>query len=235
MGATLSKRTRAIREKLVPGKVYPVKEALTILKEVPPAKFRESVDVCINLGIDPRKSDQAVRGSVILPKGTGREITVAVFTTPAHADAARKAGADIVGLEDLAEKVKAGEMNFQIVIATPDAMRVVGQLGQVLGPRGLMPNPKDGTVTMDIANAVKNAKAGQVRYRTDKAGLVQCVIGKVDFSVDDLAQNLDAIIAALKKAKPSTAKGVYIKKVTISSTMGPGLHIDVSGLSLIHI
>lgn len=227
---TLSKRTRAIREKLTPGKMYPVKDALTLLKDVPAAKFRESVDVCINLGIDSRKSDQAVRGSVILPKGTGKEIKVAVFTSSAHADAARKAGADIVGLEDLAEQVKAGTINFDMVIATPDAMRVVGQLGQVLGPRGLMPNPKDGTVTMDVAGAVKNAKAGQVRYRTDKGGIVHCIIGKIDFSVEDLAQNLEAVLAALKKAKPSTAKGVYIKKVTISSTMGPGLHIDVSGL-----
>ncbi len=228
--STSSKRTRAIREKLVPGKIYTAKEALTILKEVPPTKFRESVDVSINLGVDPRKSDQAVRGSVILPKGTGKKVRVAVFTSAANAENATKAGADIVGMEDLAEKVKAGEMNFDVVIATPDAMRVVGQLGQLLGPRGLMPNPKDGTVTTDVAGAVKNAKAGQVRYRTDKAGIVHCIIGKVDFSMEDLTQNLEAVMTALKKAKPSSAKGIYIKKVTISSTMGPGLSIDISGL-----
>ncbi|EKD74944.1 MAG: hypothetical protein ACD_44C00288G0004 [uncultured bacterium] len=228
--ATLSKRMRTIREKIQPGKVYAMNEALTLLKSLPLAKFRESVDLSINLGIDSRKSDQAVRGSILLPKGTGRTIRVAVFTTAAHADAAKKAGADIVGLEDLAEKVKAGEMNFDIVIATPDAMRVVGQLGQVLGPRGLMPNPKDGTVTMDIGGAVKNAKAGQVRYRTDKAGIVHCSIGKIDFEVGDLVQNIESVITALKKAKPSSAKGIYFKKVTVSSTMGPGLQIDVSSM-----
>jgi large subunit ribosomal protein L1 len=228
--ATLSKRMKAITEKLTPGKVYAVKEALEFLKSVPAAKFRESIDVCINLGVDPRKSDQAVRGSVLLPKGTGREVRVAVFTSAANADAATKAGADIVGMEDLAEKVKAGEINFDVVIATPDAMRVVGQLGQLLGPRGLMPNPKDGTVTTDVANAVKNAKAGQVRYRTDKGGIIHCVIGKIDFAVEDLTQNLEAVLAALKKVKPSSAKGVYFKKVTLSSTMGPGLHIDIAGL-----
>src|SRR3990167_8826043 len=184
--ATLSKRMRTIREKIQPGKVYAMNEALTLLKSLPLAKFRESVDLSINLGIDSRKSDQAVRGSILLPKGTGRDIRVAVFTTSAHADTAKKAGADIVGLEDLAEKVKAGEMNFDIVVATPDAMRIVGQLGQVLGPRGLMPNPKDGTVTADITNAIKNAKAGQVRYRTDKAGIIHCPIGKIDFNIADL-------------------------------------------------
>jgi large subunit ribosomal protein L1 len=226
-----SKREKAINELLSPGKFYTVKEAVELFGKMPKAKFRESVDVSVNLGVDPRKSDQAVRGSVVLPKGTGREIRVAVFTTPGHADAARKAGADIVGLEDLAEKVKAGEMNFDMVVATPDAMRVVGQLGQVLGPRGLMPNPKDGTVTADIAGAVKNAKAGQVRYRTDKAGVIHCPIGKVDFAAADLAENLDAILTALKKAKPSTAKGIYLKKVTLSSTMGPGLQIDVSSVA----
>jgi large subunit ribosomal protein L1 len=228
--AALSKRMRAINEKVTPGKVYAIKEALTLLKDIPKAKFRESVDVCINLGVDPRKSDQAVRGSVILPKGTGREIKVAVFTSSAHTDAAQKAGADVVGLEDLAEKVKAGEINFDMVIATPDAMRIVGQLGQVLGPRGLMPNPKDGTVTTDVTAAVKNAKAGQVRYRTDKGGIIHCTIGKIDFAVDDLTQNLEAVLTALKKVKPSSAKGVYFKKVTVSSTMGPGIHIDLSGL-----
>jgi large subunit ribosomal protein L1 len=228
--ANVSKRMRAIREKLVPGKVYTINEAIGLLKGFPLAKFRESVDLSVNLGIDSRKSDQAVRGSVVLPKGTGREIRVAVFTTPAHADAAKKAGADIVGLDDLAETVKSGQMNFDVVVATPDAMRVVGQLGQVLGPRGLMPNPKDGTVTMDIAAAVKNAKAGQVRYRTDKAGVIHCPIGKVDFEISDLTLNLDAILAALKKAKPSSAKGIYFKKATLSTTMGPGIQIDVSSV-----
>lgn len=230
--ATLSKRVRAIREKLTPGKLYAANEAFNLLKEMPLAKFRESVDLSVNLGVDPKKSDQAVRGSVILPKGTGRDIRVAVFTTPAHAEAAKKAGADIVGLEDLAAKVKSGEINFDVVVATPDAMRIVGQLGQVLGPRGLMPNPKDGTVTADITGAVKNAKAGQVRYRTDKAGIVHCSIGKIDFDVADLTQNLEAILSALKKAKPSTSKGIYFKKITISSTMGPGLQIDVSSIGI---
>lgn len=229
---SLSKRMKAIREKLTPGKIYAVSEALKLLKEMPLAKFRESVDIAVNLGIDSRKSDQAVRGSIVLPKGTGKEIRVAVFTTAGHADAAKKAGADLVGLEDLAEKVKAGEMNFDVVVATPDAMRVVGQLGQVLGPRGLMPNPKDGTVTADITSAVKNAKAGQVRFRTDKAGVVHCTIGKIDFDVADLTTNLETILAALKKAKPSSAKGVYFKKVTVSSTMGPGISIDISSVAI---
>jgi large subunit ribosomal protein L1 len=228
--AALSKRMRAVREKLQPGKLYAVQDALKLLQDMPKTKFRESVDVAINLGVDPRKSDQAVRGAVVLPKGTGREIRVAVFTSAANADAATKAGADIVGMEDLAEKVKAGEMNFDIVIASPDAMRVVGQLGQVLGPRGLMPNPKDGTVTADVATAVKNAKMGQVRYRTDKGGVVHCPIGKLDFSAADLTQNLEAIMSALKKVKPNSAKGVYFKKVTLSSTMGPGLQVDISGM-----
>jgi large subunit ribosomal protein L1 len=230
--AKLSKRMRLIQEKIQIGKLYSAKEAIALLKDVPPAKFREGIDISVNLGVDPRKSDQAIRGAVVLPKGTGREIRVAVFTSPANADAAIKAGADIVGLEDFAEKVKAGEINFDIVIASPDAMRVVGQLGQVLGPRGLMPNPKDGTVTADIAGAVKNAKAGQVRYRTDKGGVVHCTIGKIDFTVDDLTQNLEAILAALKKAKPNSAKGVYFKKLTLSSTMGPGLQIDISSIAV---
>lgn len=225
-----SKRMRAIREKVVPGKIYAVSEALALLKNIPSAKFRESIDLSVILGIDARKSDQAVRGSVVLPKGTGREIRVAVFTSPANADLALKAGADLVGMDDLAEKIKAGEMNFDVVVASPDAMRVVGQLGQVLGPRGLMPNPKDGTVTADIASAVKNAKAGQVRYRTDKAGIVHCTIGKIDFDAADLAVNLEAMLSALKKAKPSSAKGIYFKKATISSTMGPGLQIDISSI-----
>jgi large subunit ribosomal protein L1 len=228
--AAVSKRMRAIREQVQAGKVYTITEALNLLKKLPLAKFRESVDLSVNLGIDARKSDQAVRGSVVLPKGTGREIRVAVFTSAANADTALKAGADLVGMEDLAEKIKAGEMNFDMVVASPDAMRVVGQLGQVLGPRGLMPNPKDGTVTADIAGAVKNAKAGQVRYRTDKAGVVHCSIGKVDFDASDLAVNLEAILSALKKAKPSSAKGIYFKKATLSSTMGPGLQIDISSI-----
>lgn len=227
---TISKRTRAIREKVTHGKIYPVTEALNLLKELPRAKFSESIDLSVNLGVDSRKSDQAIRGSVILPKGTGRTKRVAVFTSAANADAALKAGADIVGLEDLAEKVKAGAIDFDVVIATPDAMRVMGQLGQILGPRGLMPNPKDGTVTADVVGAVKNAKAGQVRYRTDKAGIVHCSIGKIDFEAADLEKNLEAILSALKKAKPSTSKGVYFKKVTVSSTMGPGLQIDVSSM-----
>ncbi len=225
---TLSKRTRAIQEKLQPGKIYTPKEAFLLLKELPAAKFREGVDVAVNLGVDPKKSDQAVRGSVVLPKGTGRQIKVAVFTTASHADAAKQAGADLVGLEDLAEKVKKGDIDFQVVLATPDAMRIVGQLGQILGPRGLMPNPKDGTVTQDIATAVKNAKAGQVRFRIDKGGVVHCPIGKLDFSEADLTQNLETVIAALRKAKPNTSKGIYFKKITISSTMGPGLVLDVS-------
>lgn len=230
--ASLSKRARAIREKLQPGKVYTPKEAFALLKEFPKAKFREGVDVAVNLGVDPKKSDQAVRGSVVLPKGTGRQIKVAVFTTASHADAAKQAGADVVGLEDLAEKVKAGELDFQVVLATPDAMRIVGQLGQILGPRGLMPNPKDGTVTNDIANAVKNAKAGQIRFRIDKGGVVHCPIGKLDFADSDLTENLETVIAALRKAKPSTSKGIYFKKVTISSTMGPGLVLDISSFGI---
>ncbi len=226
----ISKRMRAIREKVVLGKIYTVSEAIALLKTLPLAKFRESIDLSVNLGVDARKSDQAVRGSVVLPKGTGREIRVAVFTSSANADAALKAGADLVGMEDLADKIKAGEMNFDVVVASPDAMRVVGQLGQVLGPRGLMPNPKDGTVTVDIAGAVKNAKAGQVRYRTDKGGVIHCTIGKIDFDASDLAQNLEAMLSALKKAKPNSAKGIYFKKATLSSTMGPGLQIDISSI-----
>lgn len=228
----LSKRTRAIREMLTPGKLYSSKEAFELLQKIPKAKFSESVDLAVNLGIDPRKSDQAVRGAIVLPKGTGRKVRVAVFTSSAHADAATKAGADLVGLEDLAEQIKAGKIEFDILLATPDAMRVVGQLGQILGPRGLMPNPKDGTVTTDIANAVRNAKIGQVRYRTDKAGVVHCAIGRVDFGTAALAENLDAVLGALKKARPSTAKGIYFKKVTLSTTMGPGVSLDISSLEL---
>lgn len=228
----LSKRARAIKELIVPGKTYSMKDAFELAQKMPKAKFSEAVDVAVNLGIDPRKSDQAVRGAVVLPKGTGRKVRVAVFTSASNFDVATKAGADLVGLEDLAEQVKSGKIEFDILLATPDAMRVVGQLGQILGPRGLMPNPKDGTVTTDIANAVKNAKMGQVRYRADKAGVIHCTIGKVDFSIADLTENLEAVLNALKKAKPSTAKGVYFKKVTISTTMGPGLVLDTAGLTL---
>lgn len=227
----LSKRAKAINELVVPGKIYSTKDAIELLKKVPAAKFNEGVDIAINLGVDPRKSDQAVRGSIVLPKGTGRTVRVAVFTSAANAEIARKAGADLAGLEDLAEQVKAGKIEFDILLATPDAMRVVGQLGQILGPRGLMPNPKDGTVTTDIANAVKNAKMGQVRYRIDKAGVIHCSIGKIDFNIPDLIENFEAVIGAIKKAKPSTSKGVYLKKITMSTTMGPGLVLDVAALA----
>lgn len=228
---SLGKRNRAIRELVTPGKTYSPSEAVELFQKMQAAKFVESVDVAVNLGVDPRKSSEAIRGSLVLPNGTGKTVRVAVFTSDTHAEAAKKAGADIVGLDDLAKDVKAGKMDFDIVLATPDAMRIVGQLGQVLGPRGLMPNPKDGTVSADIATAVKNAKMGQVRYRTDKAGVIHCTIGKVNFKSDDLIENLKAIIGALKKAKPTTAKGVYFKKVTLSTTMGPGLAIDISGLA----
>lgn len=228
----MTKRRRAINELLKPGKVYTPQEAVEIFNKMPKTKFRESVDLAVNLGVDPRKSDQGVRGAVVLPKGTGRSIRVAVFTTAGHVDAATKAGADLVGLEDLAEQVKGGKIDFDVLLATPDAMRVVGQLGQILGPRGLMPNPKDGTVTPDIANAVKNAKMGQVRYRIDKAAVVHCTIGKVDFSAADLLENLNTVLGALKKAKPNTSKGIYFKKITLSTTMGPGLVLDVSTLAL---
>lgn len=230
--ASLSKRKRAINELLAGAKFYQPQEAIDLLKKMPPAKFVEAVDMAVNLGVDPRKSDQNVRGSIVLPNGTGRKIRIAVLTTPAHADAATKAGADLVGLDDLAEQVKAGKIEFDTLLATPDAMKVVGQLGQILGPRGLMPNPKDGTVTTDIANAVKNAKMGQVRYRIDKAGVVHCTIGKVNFDSSALVENLSAVLGALKKSKPSTAKGVYFKKITLSTTMGPGLSLDISALGL---
>ncbi len=229
--AKLSKRMKAIREKLEPGKLYPIEEALGLLKEMPAAKFVEAIDVAVNLGVDPRKSDQVVRGATVLPNGTGKTVRVAVFTQGANADAAKEAGADIVGMEDLAEQVKAGQMDFDVVIASPDAMRVVGQLGQILGPRGLMPNPKVGTVTPDVAGAVRNAKAGQVRYRTDKGGIIHCTIGKVDFQPQALQENLQALLADLQKAKPSAAKGVYMKRVTVSTTMGPGILVDQSTLS----
>jgi len=230
--AKLSKRAKVIGEKLVHGKLYPIEEALSLLKELPAAKFVESVDVSVNLGVDPRKSDQVVRGATVLPNGTGKTVRVAVFTQGANADAAKEAGADIVGMDDLAEEVKKGNMDFDVVVASPDAMRVVGTLGQILGPRGLMPNPKVGTVTPDVATAVKNAKAGQVRYRTDKAGIIHCSIGKVDFEPGKLQENLQALLADLQKAKPSSAKGVYIRKVTVSTTMGPGVHVDQATLTI---
>jgi large subunit ribosomal protein L1 len=228
----LSKRAKAIAEKIEVGKFYAVDEALALLKDMPRAKFEESVDVSVNLGVDPRKSDQNVRGSTVLPNGTGKTVRVAVFTQGPNADAAKEAGADIVGMDDLADEVKKGNMDFDVVIASPDAMRVVGTLGQILGPRGLMPNPKVGTVTPDVATAVQNAKAGQVRYRTDKAGIIHCPIGKVGFEVNALRENLEALLADLVKAKPSSAKGVYMKKVTVSSTMGPGIVVDKASLPL---
>ena len=226
----LSKRAKMIAEKVELGKVYPATDGFSLVKELSTVKFTESVDVSINLGVDSRKSDQVVRSSTVLPRGTGKTVRVAVFTQGANADAAKAAGADVVGMEDLAESIKAGNMDFDVVIASPDAMRVVGTLGQVLGPRGLMPNPKVGTVSPDVATAVKNAKAGQVRYRTDKAGIIHCSIGKVDFEVAALQENLLALVADLNKLKPSTAKGVYLKKMTISSTMGPGISIDPASL-----
>ena len=224
--AKLSKRARLHSEKIEVGKAYPIEEAVQILTELASAKFCESVDVSINLGVDPRKSDQVVRGSTVLPNGTGKEVRVAVFTQGENVEKATAAGADIVGMDDLAAEIKAGKMDFDVVIATPDAMRVVGQLGQVLGPRGLMPNPKVGTVTPDVATAVKNAKSGQVRYRTDKAGIIHCSLGKVGFTADAVKENLISLLGDLKKMKPASAKGVYIKKVTISTTMGPGLSVD---------
>jgi len=229
MGA-VAKRMKPWAEKIVPGKQFPIDDALALVKQFATAKFDESVDVAVNLGIDPTKSDQQVRGSTVLPHGTGKSVRVAVFTSGKNADAAREAGADIVGLEDLAEKVKAGELNFDVVVASPDAMRVVGQLGQILGPRGLMPNPKVGTVTPDVAGAVRNAKAGQVRFRADKAGVLHCTLGKASFEVNALRENLQALLADLHKAKPAAAKGVYMKRVAVSSTMGPGVQVDMSSL-----
>jgi large subunit ribosomal protein L1 len=229
--AKLSKRAKAVGEKIAAGKNYAIDDALTLLKSIPAAKFVESVDVSVNLGVDPRKSDQVVRSATVLPHGTGKTVRVAVFTQGANADAAKAAGADIVGMDDLAEEVRKGNMDFDVVIASPDAMRVVGQLGQILGPRGLMPNPKVGTVTPDVATAVKNAKAGQVRYRTDKAGIIHCTIGKVDFEVNALRENLQALMVDLQKAKPSSAKGVYFRKVTVSTTMGPGIPVDHATLT----
>ena len=231
--AKLTKRMRTIREKVEVTKDYEINEAVALLKELATAKFVESVDVAVNLGIDARKSDQNVRGATVLPNGTGRDVRVAVSTQGANAEAAKEAGAELVGMEDLAELVKKGEMDFDVVVASPDAMRVVGQLGQILGPRGLMPNPKTGTVTPNVAEAVKNAKAGQVRYRNDKNGIIHTTIGKVDFTAEQLQQNLEALIVALKKAKPSQAKGVYLKKVTISTTMGAGVSVDQATLNTV--
>lgn len=226
--AKISKKMAAITKSVDALKTYNIEEALELLKNCPKAKFVESVDVSVNLGVDPRKSDQVVRGSTVLPNGTGKTVRVAVFTQGPNVDKAKEAGADIVGMEDLAESVKQGNLDFDVVIASPDAMRVVGQLGQILGPRGLMPNPKVGTVAADVAEAVKNAKGGQVRYRTDKNGIIHCTIGKVTFDVDALKQNLLALLSDLRKAKPSSSKGVYMKKATLSTTMGPGLTIDIS-------
>jgi large subunit ribosomal protein L1 len=229
--AKAGKNIRAAREKINSEQVYAPTEAMSLVKDNARAKFVESIDVAVNLGIDPKKSDQVVRGSTVLPNGTGKTVRVAVFAQGDQAKVAEAAGADIVGFDDLADAVKKGEMNFDVVIATPDAMRVVGQLGQILGPRGLMPNPKVGTVTPDVENAVKNAKSGQVRYRADKTGIVHCSIGKVDFDAQKLVENLEALIGDLIKAKPSSAKGIYLKKVSVSSTMGVGVVVDQSALS----
>ncbi len=228
--AKLTKKAKLIKSKVDVNKQYSVAEAVALLKELTTTKFAEAIDVSVNLGVDPRKSDQNVRGATVLPNGTGKTVRVAVFTQGANADAAKEAGADIVGMDDLGDLVKKGEMNFDVVIASPDAMRVVGQLGQILGPRGLMPNPKVGTVTTDVATAVKNAKSGQVRYRTDKSGIIHCTLGKVAFDAAAIQGNLEALMADLKRLKPTTSKGVYVKKVTLSSTMGPGLWLDMSGL-----
>ena len=231
--AKLTKRQKAIREKVDSEKLYPADEAFALLKSLSSVKFSESVDVAINLGVDPRKSDQVVRGSTVMPNGTGKSVRVAVFAQGPAADAAKEAGADKVGMDDLAEEVKAGNLDFDVVVAAPDAMRVVGQLGQILGPRGLMPNPKVGTVTPDVAQAVKNAKSGQARFRTDKAGIVHASIGSVAFEPSALQQNLEALLNDIKKLKPSSAKGVYMQKITVSSTMGPGLTLDQGSLTLL--
>ena len=226
-----SRRNRACEEKLEPGRAYAIKDALQLLKDLPSVKFDESVDVAVNLGVDARKSDQQVRGSTVLPKGTGKTVRVAVFAQGEHAKAAAAAGADAVGLEDLAESMQKGAIDFGVVIATPDAMPVVGRLGRILGPRGLMPNPKVGTVTQDVKQAVANAKGGQVRYRTDKNGIIHCPIGKLSFAVDALIENLRSLLSDLNKAKPGSSKGIYLKKVSLSTTMGPGVLIDQASLS----
>ena len=231
--AKLTKRQKAIREKVDALKQYPAEEAFALLKELSTVKFSESVDVAINLGVDPRKSDQVVRGSTVMPNGTGKTVRVAVFAQGPAAEAAAEAGADRVGMDDLADEVKAGNLDFDVVVAAPDAMRVVGQLGQILGPRGLMPNPKVGTVTPDVAQAVKNAKSGQARFRTDKAGIVHASIGSVSFEPAALQQNLEALLNDIKKLKPSSAKGIYMQRITVSSTMGPGITLDQSSLDLL--
>jgi large subunit ribosomal protein L1 len=231
----LSKKAKFILEKIVPNKVYDFNEAVNLLADLPLAKFKktsESVDISLNLGVDPRNSAQVVRGSVVLPKGTGKTVRVAVFTRGNNVELAKQAGADVVGMEDLAESIKGGDLNFDVVIATADAMGVVGKLGPVLGPRGLMPNPKVGTVTPDVVKAVNNAKGGQVMYRTDKTGIIHCSIGKIKFAAQDLKQNLEALLAEIKKAKPSSSKGVYMKKLTVTTTMGPGLQVDLSSVSI---
>ncbi len=230
--AKLGKRAAAIKAKIDRTKFYPVSEALALVKETATAKFDESIDVAVQLGIDPKKSDQLVRGSVVLPAGTGKSVRVAVFTQGDKAEAAKEAGADIVGMDDLAESIKAGNLDFDIVIASPDAMRVVGALGQVLGPRGLMPNPKVGTVTPDVVTAVKNAKAGQVQYRTDKAGIIHATIGRASFGVEQLQENLNALVDALNKARPTASKGIYLRKLAVSSTMGGGARVEIASLSV---
>lgn len=229
--AKLTKRQKAIAAAIEANKVYTLEEAVQVLSSLPAAKFKESLDIAVNLGVDPRKSDQVVRGATTLPAGTGKTVRVAVFAQGAQAEAAKTAGADIVGFDDLAESIQGGDLNFDVVIAAPDAMRVVGKLGTILGPRGLMPNPKVGTVTPDVANAVKNAKSGQARYRVDKAGIIHAAIGQIGFEASAVRQNVETLIADLKKLKPATSKGVYIKKITLSSTMGPGLVVDVSNVS----
>jgi len=230
--ARSTKRTRAIAEKIDRSKAYPIEEAVDLLSEISKVKFKESFDVSVNLGVDPRKSDQVVRGATTLPHGVGKAVRVAVFTQGDNVDKAKAAGADLVGLEDLAEQVKAGKLDFDVVIASPDAMRVVGQLGKILGPRGLMPNPKTGTVTPDVETAVSNAKAGQVQFRTDKAGIIHGSVGQVGFTSKSIKENLEALVIDLKKAKPASAKGIYVKKITLSTTMGPGVSIDQTSLEV---
>lgn len=229
--AKLTKRQKQIAEKIEHGKAYAFGEAAALLASLPAVKFKESIDISVNLGVDPRKSDQVVRGAVVLPNGTGKSVRVAVFAQGAAAEAAVAAGADKVGMDDLAEEMKAGDLNYDVVVAAPDAMRVVGQLGQVLGPRGLMPNPKVGTVTPDVATAVSNAKAGQARFRTDKNGIIHAAIGQIDFAPEKLQQNAEALLGELRRLKPASSKGIYIKRVTLSSTMGPGLMVDLASLS----
>ena len=229
--AKLTKRQKAIKAVVQAGKAYGIEEAVSVLSSLPPAKFKESIDIAVNLGVDPRKSDQVVRGASVLPHGTGKTVRVAVFAQGANAEAAKAAGADIVGFDDLVASIQAGNLDFDVVIATPDAMRVVGKLGTILGPRGLMPNPKVGTVTTDVTTAVKNAKGGQVRYRVDKGGIIHTTVGQVGFSAQAIKENVESLIADLKKAKPATSKGAYVKKVTLSTTMGPGLAIDQSSLA----